>query len=130
MNLREAGIQQSFDVGDVEHRCCWSVTCHDDDVQLLSFGIVIGPFYPVIRDRQTRTIPMQQALRLVIAAFALIALAQFSSSASAQSEAKQVKLTEKHIEAFIAAQKDMESFAEKLQGARPEKPTPRLRPDA
>ena len=34
---------------------------------------------------------MQQALRLVIAAFAAIALAQFSTSASAQTEAKQVK---------------------------------------
>jgi hypothetical protein len=69
---------------------------------------------------------MQQALRLVIAAFALIALAQFSSSASAQSEAKQVKLTEKHIEAFIAAQKDMESFAEKLQGGTADKPDPKM----
>ncbi len=69
---------------------------------------------------------MQQALRLVIAAFVAIALAQFSSSASAQSEAKQVKLTEKHIEAFIAAQKDMESFAEKLQGGTADTPDPKM----
>jgi hypothetical protein len=68
---------------------------------------------------------MQQALRLVIAAFLAIALAQFSS-AFAQTEAKQVKLTEKHIEAFIAAQKDMESFAEKLQGGAADKPDPKM----
>jgi hypothetical protein len=69
---------------------------------------------------------MQQALRLVIAAFAAIALAQFSTSASAQTEAKQVKLTEKHIESFVAAQKDMESFAEKLQGGTADKPDPKM----
>ncbi|HEU4380141.1 MAG TPA: hypothetical protein VFR73_16330 [Hyphomicrobiaceae bacterium] len=69
---------------------------------------------------------MQQALRLVIAAFVAIAFAQFSSSAFAQSEAKQVKLTEKHIEGFIAAQKDMESFAEKLQGGATDKPDPKM----
>jgi hypothetical protein len=69
---------------------------------------------------------MQQALRLLIAAFVAIAFAQFSSSAFAQSEAKQVKLTEKHIEGFIAAQKDMESFAEKLQGGATDKPDPKM----
>jgi len=69
---------------------------------------------------------MQQALRLVIAAFVAIAFAQFSSSAFAQTEAKQVKLTDKHIEGFIAAQKDMESFAEKLQGGAADKPDPKM----
>ncbi len=52
---------------------------------------------------------MQQALRLVIAAFAAIALTQFSALAPAHSESKQVKLSEKQVEGFIGAQKDMES---------------------
>lgn len=69
---------------------------------------------------------MQQALKLVIAAFVAVALAQFSSSAFAQPEAKQVKLSEKQVEAFIAAQKDMESFAEKLQGGAADKPDPKM----
>ena len=69
---------------------------------------------------------MQQALRLVIAAFAAIALTQLSLAASAQSENKQIKLTEKQIDGFIAAQKDMESIAEKLQGAVSEKPDPKM----
>ena len=69
---------------------------------------------------------MQQALRLVIAAFAAIALTQFVVTASAQSESKQIQLTAKHIEGFIAAQKDMESIAEKLQGNVSEKPDPKM----
>jgi hypothetical protein len=68
---------------------------------------------------------MQQALRLVIAAFAAIALMQFAGSVSAQ-EIKQVKLSEKHVEGFIAAQKDMESISEKLQGTGSDKPDPKL----
>ena len=73
---------------------------------------------------------MQQVLRLVIAAFVAIALAQFSSSAFAQTEVKQVKLTDKQIEGFIAAQKDMASVAEKLQGGAATSPTRRCRPSS
>ena len=69
---------------------------------------------------------MQQVLRLVIAAIAAIALAQFPASASAQS-VKQVKLTEKQIEGFIAAQKDMEAITEKMQGRPPTSPIRRSR---
>ena len=68
---------------------------------------------------------MQQALRLVIAAFAAIALMHVAGSVSAQ-DVKQVKLTEKQIEAFIAAQKDMEAISEKLQGGVSEKPDPKI----
>ena len=51
--------------------------------------------------------PMQQMLRLMIAAFVAVAFAHFSGAASAQGAVKQIKLTDKHIEGFIAAQKDM-----------------------
>lgn len=69
---------------------------------------------------------MQQALRLVIAAFMAIAIAQLATSASAQSETKQIKLAEKQIEGFIAAQKDMEAISEKLQGTPSDKPDPKI----
>jgi hypothetical protein len=69
---------------------------------------------------------MQQALRLMIATFAVIAVTQFAASAYAQSEGKQVQLTEKQVEGFIAAQKDMESVAEKMQGGVTDKPDPKI----
>ena len=130
MDLREAGIQQSFDARDVEHGCCRSVTCHAADVQLLSFGIITGPFYLVTRDRQTRNTPMQQALRLVIAAlrgdrsravFVVCVRAIRGQAGQANREA---------CRGFIAAQKDMEGFAEKLQGGAPTSPIPRCRPSS
>ena len=37
----------------------------------------------------------------------------------------QIKLTEKHVEGFIAAQKDMSAVVEKMQGAASRNPNPR-----
>jgi hypothetical protein len=68
---------------------------------------------------------MQHVFRLMIAAIAAIALTHVSSVATAQS-VKQVKLTEKQIEGFIAAQKDMAAVTEKLQGAASDKPDPKI----
>jgi len=56
---------------------------------------------------------MQQVLRLSITAFALAALVQLAGLASAQAPVKQIKLTEKQIEGFIAAHKDMSEAFDK-----------------
>jgi hypothetical protein len=68
---------------------------------------------------------MQQMFRLIIAAFAAFALTHFVGAAMAQ-QIKQIKLTEKQIEGFIAAQKDMSAIAEKIQGSTSDKPDPKI----
>jgi post-segregation antitoxin (ccd killing protein) len=59
---------------------------------------------------------MYQMLRLTIVAMAA-AFASFPTSAPAQVTPTQIKLTEKNVEGFIAAQKDMSALAEKMQSA-------------
>ena len=60
---------------------------------------------------------MYQMLRLTIAAIAVV-LASFPTSAPARVAVTQIKLTEKHVEGYIAAQKDMSAVVEKMmQGA-------------
>ena len=54
-----------------------------------------------------------------------VALTHFSSAAEAQGAVKQIPLTAKHIEGFIAAQKDMASVAEKMQ-SNSDKPDPKV----
>jgi len=68
---------------------------------------------------------MQHVFRLMIAAIAAIALTHVSGVATAQS-IKQLKLTEKQIDGFIAAQKDMSAVTEKLQGSASDKPDPKV----
>jgi hypothetical protein len=68
---------------------------------------------------------MQQMLRLMIAALVAVALAPLSGPALAQGALKQIPLTDKHIEGFIAAQKDMAQVAEKMQG-NSDKPDPKV----
>lgn len=62
---------------------------------------------------------MQHFFRLAMVALAAIALTQFSGVAAAQSPVKQIKLTEKQVEGFIASQKDMAAAAEKMQAMSP-----------
>jgi hypothetical protein len=57
---------------------------------------------------------MQQVLRSLVTAFAVIALACTGGMASAQSPLKQIKLSERLIESFIASHKDMAELLEKL----------------
>jgi hypothetical protein len=64
-------------------------------------------------------------LRLMIAAVVAVALTHFSGAASAQGAVKQIPLTDKHIDGFIAAQKDMATVAEKMQG-NSDKPDPKV----
>jgi hypothetical protein len=58
---------------------------------------------------------------------ALLALTLFDLGAATAQEAKQIKLTEKHIQGFIAASKDM---AQLYDGADPDKPDPKVEAQA
>ena len=58
---------------------------------------------------------MKTILRLAIATIAAIAFAHVCTVAVAQT-IKQIKLSDKHVEGFIAAQKDMGAITEKLEG--------------
>ena len=68
---------------------------------------------------------MRHALRTTIAAVVAAVFAACSASVWAQSTISQIKLTEKHVEGFIAAQKDMSAVVEKMQGAASVNPNPR-----
>jgi len=69
---------------------------------------------------------MQQVLRVVIAAFAAVALVHFAGAAAAQAPLKQIRLSEKQVLGFIAVQKDMAALAEKMQGSTADQPDPKL----
>jgi cell division protein FtsL len=57
---------------------------------------------------------MLQVLRILVTAFAVVALAYIGGIVSAQTPLKQIKLSEKHLESFIASHKDMAGLLEKL----------------
>jgi cell division protein FtsL len=57
---------------------------------------------------------MPQVLRILVTAFAVAALAFIGGIVSAQSPLKQIKLSEKHLESFIASHKDMAELLDKL----------------
>lgn len=65
---------------------------------------------------------MQQVVRVAFAAVVAGIFLSIASFATAQQQAglppavKQIQLTDKHIESFIAAQKDMGPILEKIQG--------------
>ncbi len=65
---------------------------------------------------------MRQVLRLCVTAFAVVALACLAGGASAQSPApvKQIKLSEKQVQGFIAAHKDMAEAFDKMAGEKSE----------
>jgi hypothetical protein len=54
---------------------------------------------------------------------ALLSLALFDPGVATAQEAKQIKLTEKHIQGFVAAHEDM---AKLYDGANPDKPDPKV----
>jgi hypothetical protein len=56
---------------------------------------------------------MQQVLRLSFAALAAVAVVYLAGLASAQAPVKQIKLSEKQIEGFISAHKDMSEAFDK-----------------
>jgi hypothetical protein len=53
---------------------------------------------------------------IIVAAVAVVFVG-FPTGSPAQVAAAQIKLTEKHVEGFIAAQRDMSAVAEKMQGS-------------
>ena len=53
---------------------------------------------------------------IIVAAIAVV-LVGFPTGSPAQVAAAQIKLTEKHIEGFIAAQRDLSAVTEKMQGS-------------
>jgi cell division protein FtsL len=57
---------------------------------------------------------MQQVLRILVTAFTVVALAYIGGIVSAQSPLRQIKLSEKHLDSFIASHKDMAELMEKL----------------
>jgi hypothetical protein len=63
---------------------------------------------------------MHQVLRLSVTAFAVVALAYLSGIVSAQAPVKQIKLSDKQIESFIAAHKDMAEAFDKMAGEKSE----------
>ena len=79
---------------------------------------------------------MQRIIRAVLAAFLVAAAGQvcgtqfagvslLATSALAQ-DVKQIKLTEKQVQSFIAAQKDVGPILEKIQGATSDQLDPKL----
>jgi SPX domain protein involved in polyphosphate accumulation len=63
---------------------------------------------------------MHQVLRLSATAFAVVALAYLAGLVSAQAPVKQVKLSEKQVEAFISAHKDMAEAFDKMANEKSE----------
>ena len=63
-----------------------------------------------------------RAFRFIIATVAAIALVHIPGGAKAEA-VKQVQLTEKQVESFIASQKDISALMQKMQG---DKPDPKL----
>jgi hypothetical protein len=61
---------------------------------------------------------------LAALAFMTCAAVTLSGPALAQAPIKQIKLTEKQVQGFIAAQKDMNAMADKLEGAAGDSPDP------
>ena len=66
-----------------------------------------------------------RTMSLVVA----LALLQFCGLAVAQAQVKQIKLTEKQVEGFIAAQKDITAITDKMQGGGADKPDPKVQSD-
>jgi hypothetical protein len=69
---------------------------------------------------------MQQLVRTLIASTLAVAFASLVTAALAQNAVKQIKLTDKQVEGFISAQKDMAAVAEKMQGNASDKPDPKI----
>jgi hypothetical protein len=67
---------------------------------------------------------MRQAMSLMLAA--LVAVVCQVSAAGAQPAPRQIRLTEKQVLAFIAAQPDMSKAVQKMQGLAADKPPPKF----
>ena len=66
-----------------------------------------------------------RAFRFVLAAFAALAFVHFAGVANAEA-VKQIQLSEKQVEGYIAAQKEISAIMQKMQGNQSDKPDPKL----
>src|SRR5689334_21850335 len=71
---------------------------------------------------------MQQRFGLTIAALLAATIVHFSSAVMAQGrpDVKQIQLTEKQVQGAVAAQKDVSTILEKIQGPPPDELPPPL----
>src|SRR5262245_35937293 len=79
-------------------------------------------------DTQGQETRMRDMLRLISLAIA-IAFAPLCGAALAQAPVKQVKLTEKQVQSFIEAQKDLTAITDKMEGSVTDKPDPKVQAD-
>ena len=66
-----------------------------------------------------------RAFRFIIATIAAVALAHIPGGAKAEA-VKQVQLTDKQIENYLASQKEISALMQKMQGGQNNKPDPKL----
>jgi hypothetical protein len=59
---------------------------------------------------------MRNATRSMMLAIAAVAVAFVSAPVNAQDAMKQIQLTDKQVQSYVAAQKDMAALSEKMQG--------------
>jgi hypothetical protein len=97
-------------------------------LQIFAVGLAAERAYvPASIGMQNHTRSSMCFLRPMVVALAVVALTQFGGTALAQF--KQIKLTEKQIEGFIAAQKDMATVSEQHGENDGDKPDPKFQTD-
>ena len=77
-----------------------------------------------------RRSPTQQVLRVAFATVVAIAIIHFVGAATAQTPVRQIKLTEKQVQSFLAAQKGMVPVVKKMQGSTADQPDPKLQAES
>jgi hypothetical protein len=82
------------------------------------------PVLPAIKNPSQRGSSMR-AFRFVIATIAAVALAHIPGGAKADA-VKQVQLTDKQIDNYLASQKEISALMQKMQGGQNNKPDPKL----
>jgi hypothetical protein len=73
---------------------------------------------------------MLQVLRVAFGVVAAITIIHFVGAATAQTPVRQIKLTEKQVQNFLAAQKDMVPVMKKMQGSTADQPDPKLQAES
>src|SRR5262245_63344605 len=73
---------------------------------------------------------MLQVPRVAFAVVAAITIIHFVGAATAQTPVRQIKLTEKQVQNFLAAQPDMVPVVKKMQGLTADQPDPKLQAES
>jgi hypothetical protein len=85
-------------------------------------AIKLHSVIPATKTHHQPRITLMRAFRFIVATIAAVALVHISGGAMAQA-VKQVQLTEKQVENFVASQKEVGAIMQKMQG---DKPDPKL----